>query len=163
MKSDERYNSIIANSEYLALLNSINEYETDRKFCRHGIKHLLDTARIMYIITLEENLPYGKDIIYAAALLHDIGRYEQYKNGTPHHIAGKRAAEHILPRCGYSADEAEIISKAISEHRTPSDDTDSSLGALLYKADKLSRMCFCCGVKDECYWDRELKNENIII
>ena len=92
MKSGERYNSIIVNSEFLFLLESINEYEKDRKFCRHGIKHLLDTARIMYIIKLEDDLPFDKDMIYAAALLHDIGRYEQYKNGTPHNIAGEKAA-----------------------------------------------------------------------
>ena len=163
MKSGERYNSIIVNSEFLFLLESINEYEKDRKFCRHGIKHLLDTARIMYIIKLEDDLPFDKDMIYAAALLHDIGRYEQYKNGTPHNIAGEKAAKCILPLCGYSPDEADMISKAISEHRTPADDTEKSLGALLYKADKLSRMCFCCNAKDDCNWDKELKNGNIII
>lgn len=163
MKSGGRYNRIIENGDYISLLDSINEYEKDRRFCRHGIAHLLDTARIMYIITLEETLEYSKDIIYAAALLHDIGRYEQYTNGTPHNIAGERTAKHILIQCGYGTDEMELISKAISEHRTPADDTDRSLGALLYRADKLSRMCFCCSAENECYWAAELKNENIII
>ena len=163
MKSDDRYNEITRNHEYIFLLDNINEYEKNRKFCCHGITHLLDTARIMYIIKLEEGLPYSKDIIYAAALLHDIGRYEQYKNGTPHNIAGERISGKILLQCGYDENEAEIISKAISVHRTPADTDDNSLGALLYKADKLSRMCFFCDVKDECYWSEELKNRNITL
>ena len=158
-----RYNRLLENSEYLFLLNSIKELEGERKYCRHGIEHLLDTARIMYIIKLEENLPYSKDIIYAAALLHDIGRYEQYKDGTPHNKAGERTAKKLLAECGFNSDEIEIICKAISVHRTPADIDDRSLGAILYKADKLSRMCFCCNAKDECYWSEELKNRNITL
>ena len=40
-------------------------------------------------------------MIYAAGLLHDIGRYEQMKKGTPHHLAGARLAERILTDCDF--------------------------------------------------------------
>ena len=163
MNSGDRYNRLLENKEYISLLDSINEYERERKFCRHGITHLLDTARIMYIIKLEKNLPYSKDIIYAAALLHDIGRCEQYKNGTPHNKAGEKIARSILFFFFYNDEEVEFISKSISDHRTPADTDDESLGAVLYKADKLSRMCFCCNAKEECYWSESLKNKNITL
>ena len=62
----------------------IQEWEKDRIYCRHGMEHFLDTARIAYIRSLEETIPVSKDHIYAAALLHDIGKWQQYEDGTPH-------------------------------------------------------------------------------
>ena len=68
------------------------EAEKDRIFCRHTMEHFLDVARLMYIYDLEDGAGIDKEIIYAAALLHDIGRYEQIRIGTPHHIAGAKLA-----------------------------------------------------------------------
>ena len=70
----------------------LQEKEADRIYCRHGIDHLLDVARIAYIHNLEESDGYSKAVIYAAALLHDIGRYEQYEWGIPHEKSGERIA-----------------------------------------------------------------------
>ena len=58
--------------------------EKERIFCRHGMEHLLDVARIAYITNLEEGLGIEKDVIYAAGLLHDVIEdtdytYEQMK------------------------------------------------------------------------------------
>jgi len=74
----------------------IQEWEKDRIYCRHGMEHFLDTARIAYIRSLEESIPVSKDQIYAAALLHDIGKWQQYEEGTPHEIASARIASCIL-------------------------------------------------------------------
>ena len=38
-----------------------------------------NVARLMYIYALEEHLELPKELIYAAALLHDIGRAQQYQ------------------------------------------------------------------------------------
>ena len=56
-------------------------------------------------------------MIYAAGLLHDIGRYEQMEKGTPHHLAGARLAERILTDCDFSLTEQKSILAAIRSHR----------------------------------------------
>lgn len=161
MMSDmQRVNLIFSNEEYKSLLDKITEYESDRKFCKHTIEHFLDTARIMYIISLEENMQVKKDIIYATALLHDMGRVMQYEKDIPHDIAGAEIAEKILLSCGYSQTEADVIAKAILSHRDK-EKSESELGKLLYRADKLSRLCFGCSAEQECYWSREKKNMEI--
>ena len=43
------------------------------------MEHFLDVARLMYIYNLEDQAGFSKEMIYAAGLLHDIGRYEQMK------------------------------------------------------------------------------------
>ena len=58
--------------------DKLKEAERGRKFCRHQMEHLLDVARIAYILNLEQKLGIRKEVIYAAALLHDIGKYRQY-------------------------------------------------------------------------------------
>lgn len=70
--------------------------EQDRRFCRHQMNHLLDVARIAYIQNLEEGLGFPKEMIYAAALLHDIGKARQYEEGIPHEIVSAEIAEVIL-------------------------------------------------------------------
>lgn len=58
--------------------------EKDRRFCCHQMEHLLDVARIAYIRNLEAGLGFSKKMIYAAAILHDIGKARQYEEGIPH-------------------------------------------------------------------------------
>lgn len=61
--------------------------EKERKFCHHDMNHFLDVGRLMYIFSMERGYALGKEEIYAAALLHDIGKWQQYKAGIPHEIA----------------------------------------------------------------------------
>ena len=83
----ERVNKICGHPVWKWHMERLAEYEKDRIFCRHGIEHLLDVARIAYIENLEKNSGISKEIIYGAALLHDIGRYLQYTEGIPHEKA----------------------------------------------------------------------------
>ena len=46
----------------------IQEWEKDRIYCRHGMEHFLDTARIAYIRSLEETIPVSKDQIYGSSM-----------------------------------------------------------------------------------------------
>ena len=55
------------------------------------MSHLLDVARIAYIRNLEKGYGFRKDVIYAAAVLHDIGKALQYEEKVPHEIAGERS------------------------------------------------------------------------
>ena len=51
--------------------------EKERIFCHHDMNHFLDVARLMYIFSMERGYAFGKEEIYATALLHDIGKWQQ--------------------------------------------------------------------------------------
>ena len=88
----ERIDKLIRHPLWRVALDDIEAAETDRAFCRHGLPHLLDVARLAYLEDLERGLGLSKEVIYAAALLHDIGRQLQYAQGVPHHEGGVRLA-----------------------------------------------------------------------
>jgi uncharacterized protein len=162
----ERLRNILNHKEFISRVKQINILEANRKFCLHGFQHYMDTARITYILLLENNehekiLPGKtkleiKEVVYAAGLLHDLGRVEQYHNGIDHALTGAKVAKAILTDAGFSDQEIKIITKAISEHREYSKN-NSLFGQRLYQADKLSRDCHNCGVFDECKIELELK------
>lgn len=146
---------------YRACLSRIDELEADRPFCRHGMTHLLDAARVAYILNLERGLGFSREIVYAAALLHDIGKGMQYESGVPHEIAGARIAQEILSGIDDfgAADKAAIVA-AVQEHRRPSAEA-SALGALLCEADKASRACYACPAREACSWSADKMNAGV--
>ena len=147
---------------YQEHLARLAELERDRVFCRHGIGHLLDTARIAWAFNLEYNLGFRKEAVYAAALMHDIGKDEQYERGIPHEEASARIAREILDDMGAAFDEAErdAIVTAIREHRRLPEGA-SLLGTMLYDADKASRTCFACSMREDCSWSSEKMNLSV--
>lgn len=159
----ERYHQIIQNTDFRERLKELRELEKDRIYCHHDLEHACDVARIMYILALEEGCDLEQDIIYATALLHDVGRVEEYKGIMPHHEAGAKLALALLPTMGYDANEVAYIVEAIGRHRTPDEQEENTLGEYLYRADKLSRNCFDCEAWDTCKWSDEKKNHSLII
>lgn len=158
----ERVNRILSHPQYKACLNKIAEYEKDRIFCGHDMGHLLDVARLAWIFCLEQRLDIEKERVYAAALLHDIGRHIQYENGTPHQLAGLPIAQEIMEDCGFAQQEMQEILEAIGSHRDVNVKEQKDLSGVLYCADKVSRSCFGCEAKQECDWSREKKNLEIM-
>lgn len=158
-----RVNQILFHPKYQYALEQNGIWERERKFCRHGIEHFLDVARLAYIESLEQGLEVKKDVIYAAALLHDIGRYQQYASEIPHEKASADLADEILPECSFSQEEQAQIREAILGHRGKEDREDSSskLNSLLYRADKRSRNCFACAAREECKWPADKMNMEI--
>jgi HD superfamily phosphodiesterase len=144
-------------------LMAIEGFEKDRIFCGHGRTHLFDVARIACIENLEHGAPVQTDLIYAAALLHDIGRHLQYLAGTPHHEASAQLAARILPECGFSQVETAAVLEAISSHRDKNMRTADGLAGLIYRADKRSRCCFACPAEPECNWPDEKKNMTLTV
>lgn len=145
---------------YVEQYEKLKEAEKDRKFCCHQMEHLLDVARIAYIFSLEQHMSIRKEVIYAAALLHDIGKCRQYMDGTPHEKASAEIADVILgdlPKEMFSGEEKQNIIRAILGHRKYREDMDT-LEKLLYTSDKYSRKCFACEVEKECNWDYKKKN-----
>lgn len=164
MNEEIAINRILNNEKYKSLMARIEELEIGRRYCLHGIEHSLDVARIAYIMCLEERLPITKDEVYAAALLHDIGRASEYEEKLPHHEQSALIARKILGECNYdgifSEKEIDEICEAINSHKQLQV-ADSSLKTILYKADKLSRNCFACKSFDDCYWSDDVKNHGI--
>ena len=158
----ERVNLILRHPQFVEALRRNEELERGRVYCGHGMGHILDTARIAYVLSLEndQNSGIDKELIYAAALLHDIGRARQYEDGTPHEIESAAIAEKVLPECGFNGQKTELIIDAILSHRTRGDGGDKKgVAGVLYRADKLSRRCFDCGARGDCDW--ELKNARL--
>lgn len=151
----QRCNKIYNHPIYQKHMTHITEMERDRKFCLHNLEHSLDVARIGWIMILEQGLDIDKELFYAAALLHDAGRY----TGIPHNESGAMLADTLMPLCGFSDDETELVTRAIREHRI--NENSSEFSKILYTADKKSRMCFSCAAADECYWDMEKRNTDI--
>lgn len=151
----ERFNYILNDEKYIYYLQRNKSFEKGRKFCKHNLKHFLEVARIAQIINLEENLGFEKELIYATAILHDIGKSFQYENGTPHEIASSEIATEFLEKYEFSNDEIDVIKQGILGHR---DKKSEGFSSLIYKADKLSRLCLTCKAKNECNWSDEKKN-----
>ena len=152
----ERVNRIWNHTYYRQCLDKISALEADREFCRHTPEHFLDVARLTWIFAMEEGLDIERGLVYAAALLHDIGRFRQYEDGTPHDVASVEIAERLLPECGYTEQETSVIVDMIASHRKKGRGKD--IDGLFYRADKMSRSCFLCLAERECNWPAEKKN-----
>lgn len=158
-----RVNLVLKNETYKDCLARIRVCERERIFCRHDMAHFLDVARLAYLISREEEIDVPKEQIYAAALLHDIGRHLQYTEGIPHEEASAQIAPDILRACGFSAEETEAVTEAIRQHRDPQAKKRRDLAGLLYRGDKLSRACFGCAAEAECNWKKEKKNLELLL
>ena len=157
----ERVNGILKDPLYRTCLSTIALFERARIFCGHDMAHFLDVARLAYIFNLEENLGIEKEEIYTAALLHDVGRFVQYEDGTPHQLAGLPFAKELMERYGYEEEEKARILRAIENHRNRAVREEKSLTGIIYRADKMSRSCFGCKAEKECDWSPEKKNLRI--
>lgn len=157
----DRVNKILKHEIFLYHLSEIRKREVDRKFDKHDLSHLLDVARIGEIINLESSLGIERELIYAAALLHDVGRDIEYDTGRLHDLAGAEIAPQILKDCGFNDSETDMIVDAIRSHGDTAVSGENTLRGVLYRADKASRSCFACDVVQECHWSDEKKNLKI--
>lgn len=173
-----RCQAILEHPLYIKHYERLLRFEKDRIFCRHTFEHFMDVGRIAYIINLEKELGISKEIIYTVALLHDIGRAEQYENNTPHEKAGADISKTILTECGYSDDEIKLVTSAILSHRgnktgegrscgnaMSKDDCkdESMLSDIICFADKASRQCFRCSAFEQCNWSMDKRNLEVRI
>ena len=156
-----RVNRIVRHPLWQGAAAQIEKAETDRIFCGHDLDHFLHVARMAYIENLERHLRLSKELIYAAALLHDIGRGLEYEQGIPHDEASCALAETILTDCGFCQGEREAVVDAISAHRDPDTAGRDDLAGVLYRADKGSRPCFWCQAESLCNWKEDKKNKEL--
>ncbi|MFZ5650565.1 MAG: HD domain-containing protein [Bacillota bacterium] len=148
---------------YRECLSLNGDCERDRLFCRHDFDHMLLVSQISYKIINGTNTLGGfaraenigeaaaaLEVVYAAGLLHDIGRWRQYHTGDDHALAGSGMALPVLERAGFLKKEIEVVARAIREHRKAGPGS-SYLGRVLCLADDLSRPCRTCAARFECY------------
>lgn len=154
----ERVNRICSHPLWGEAVKRIEDLEQDRMFCRHNTIHFLDVARLAYIESLENHSGVSKELIYSAAMLHDIGRHLQYEQGIPHDEGSAMLAEKILEDCGFECGEQEEILSAIRQHRAGDTAWKDGLAGLIYRADKRSRLCCFCSACGECNWSDDRKN-----
>ncbi len=158
-----RVDRVLKDSWYQKCLAHNAALEKERRFCRHDLQHMLDVARIAYMLMLEGlngeaaaagegevKTITGKEVVYAAGLLHDMARWKEYETGEDHAAAGALMAGPVLDRAGFDAAEKEIIITAIREHRSGGREA-SLLGQYLCKADDFSRPCNKCAAQTECH------------
>lgn len=121
------------------------------------MEHFLAVARIMRIMALEENLNFDPDLIYSAAIIHDLGRTLEYEENIEHRLAGLAISDKLLALTDFGLKEKEIIRDVIKNHGKE----DSLFLKLFTKADKISRNCFLCKARSTCKWSDEKKNKVI--
>ncbi|MDI6812129.1 MAG: HD domain-containing protein [Desulfitobacteriaceae bacterium] len=150
----ERLNRMIQGEAFREHLVRTQAEEKERIYCKHGMDHLLGVARIAYAYLLEReevsSKPQFKELVYAAALLHDLGRWVEYKTGEDHAQASVRLAKPLLIEAGFQVDEVETILDAIMEHRQETGHT-SVLARALALADDWARDCGNCSAQGTCH------------
>lgn len=198
-----RVDALVCHPRFALDLAHLEELERDRPWCRHGLSHLLDVARIMWIAVLEHGWDasaghevagvgssardacdtgtatceggagtplFTRDVIYATALLHDMGRVAQYETGEPHHAAGQRYARELLGELAgperFTAAETEAIVYAVGAHRScgagaSAGPAAEALANLLRASDKAARACWACSARATCAWPLEKRNEGV--
>jgi putative nucleotidyltransferase with HDIG domain len=159
----ERVKRILGSAFFQDCMNKNRQAEKDRQFCRHDMAHALDVARLAQLLNIREDYGIEEELVYAAALLHDMGRWKQYEDGTGHEQAGTELAPRVLEEAGFSVQEREAVTAAIASHRNPEVRDKRNLQGLLYRADKLSRPCFACDMEKACNWKKDKKNMQLIM
>lgn len=152
------YQALQALPAFQEAIADLDALEQDRPFCGHGLSHAMDVARLAWIEVLEKGLDVRKDHVYLTALLHDLGRIDQYRQGTPHDQAGLERARDLLDQIAYPEDLRPPIYAAIAGHRSGDTPSADPFVDLMTRADKASRPCFSCPAADDCYWPPEKKN-----
>lgn len=159
----EKIERIVNHPDFRLYLDNCSQLEKMRVFCTHDFNHLLTVARLTYLLLLERGeQPDQKEMAYAAGLLHDIGRWREYIDGSDHALAGAELARPILKAAGFRPAEIELIAKAIGEHRRNcrSGERRDPLSRALQEADHFSRLCFQCPAKGECRKYSSMPHEN---
>lgn len=162
----EKIKKIFKDRRFWEYVEKNNTAEKNRKYCKHSFDHLLSVARIAYILLLEKGLgsEFSRDIVYASGMLHDIGRWKEYETGEDHAFLSAQLSGEILKDAGFEQSDVDVIAGAIKEHRSSENITGRTLlGEILHRADVLSRDCWQCSAREDCYkYDRMPTGEGLL-
>lgn len=145
----EQIDRILEHPDFMNFMEFNSQAEKDREFCHHDLAHAVDVARTAYILVLENKYELSKELVYTAALLHDVGRWRQYRDKVDHAEESVILSEPILKDIGTKEEDIKLILGAIGSHRTK-DEKSSLLSKVLYEADKACRLCVSCKMLKDC-------------
>ena len=156
----EQTKRLLQHPIYQKRLALLQELEGNRIYCGHDLSHFFAVGRIAETLSKENHLPHSNDVLWAAALLHDMGRVEQYQQGISHDKASVAFAREILLSLGWDQADMELVCEAIGSHskrfavkdRWESRTELRSLAEVLSFADHFSRKCYECKGADSCKW-----------
>lgn len=152
LHSMARVNQLIEHEDYSCYIKKIDDLEKERQFCKHGFEHGLNVARIAYAYMLESGEAILlKEAVYAAAFLHDIGRWVEYETGEDHAKVSARLALPLLEACRFAPETVQMILSGIREHRQHYAENLSRLGEALALADDWARDCRHCFAQSQCH------------
>ncbi len=99
-----------------------------------GYKHCLRVYALAKDLGNAENLAFDADLLYIAALLHDIGMYKAYahRKETGHARRSSAVAKQLLRDANFPARDTETVLYAI-EHHPPGAPSGTSTEAALLK------------------------------
>jgi hypothetical protein len=78
----------------------------------HGVRSYAWGA----LLGLSESRPFESEVLYVAALLHDIGLLESHDRGNDFEADGAAAAHELLVSVGWDAERADRAARAIRDH-----------------------------------------------
>jgi uncharacterized protein len=121
-------------SEYTAIENCMLGLMKDSA---HDCQHIYRV--LYYCLDIARGTGADMDVLVAAALLHDIGRADEYKDKSADHaLVGAGMAHEFLLRLGWAEAKAARVRDCIASHRYRNDLKPESLEAkILFDADKL--------------------------
>lgn len=103
----------------------------------HDAGHIYRVLHAALVLSAQEK-NVDRDVLIAAALLHDVGREEQFRTGESHASIGARMAAGFLAGRGEEKVFIEHVCACIRTHSFRKNDPPASVEAqLLYDADKL--------------------------
>lgn len=143
-----RFHELLQDPAFHHHLQRTRQKESNRIYCNHDLDHLMSVARIAWIINLETKAGFSKELVYTTALLHDLGRWQEYETGVDHAEASAILAAELLDQHGFLGEEKERILTAIRNHRSKA--AADRLSQILYEADKASRLCIGCSATSTC-------------
>lgn len=159
------YEKVLEHATYQDRLAKLALMEEQRVFCKHDLEHSLEVARIALQVARGNDLQISEDVIKTTALLHDMGRVEQYEQGVSHVEASVAFAREILLLLDTDNTMIDVICDAIQNHsrrdlakeRFANAFAISTLKELISHADQFSRKCYMCRAYDACKWHPEEK------
>lgn len=122
-------------TEYQKIENYMRECMSDSA---HDCEHIFRVLYVALDIANHEN-DVDYDVLITAALLHDIGRKEQFENPKLCHAqVGAEKARRFLLESGYDAEFAGKVEKCIRAHRYRSSNPPRTIEEkILFDADKI--------------------------
>lgn len=117
--------------------NIFPQYEPNDK--AHGIIHIIEVIRRSFALNETLRLNLNKNMIYAIAACHDLGKYIDSDNHEK--IAAQIFIKDENMKRFFSDEERLIIMQAIEDHRSSKEDTPrSDYGKLISSADRNTRI-----------------------